>query len=99
MEGDDRVTTTDLYEGAYYMLGGCHIESVEVERVGRSPGCRLTFSGEKIRWLQQEYLAGHAVVGLTSFRRTLGQVNAWVWSAKKRARRKALEERIERGEA
>lgn len=99
MEGDDQVTTTDLYEGAYYMLGGCQIERVEVEPVGRSMGCRLTFSGEKIKWLEQEYLSGHAVVGLTSFRRMLGRVNAWVWEAKKRARRKAHEERIERGEA
>ncbi len=99
MEGDDRISTTDLYEGAYYMLGGCHIESVEVERVGRSIGCRLTFSGEKIEYLQQEYLAGRAIVGLSRFRRMLGQINGWVWAEKKKARRRALEERIERGEA
>ena len=94
----ERVSTTDLYESTYYLLGGCELESIEAERVGGTISCRLTFRGEKIEYLQQEYFGGRAVVGLISFRRTLGRINAMVWSVKKRARARLRQERIERGE-
>jgi hypothetical protein len=81
----DNVTTTDLYEGAFYLLKGCELVLIEGVRQNGSIACRLTFQGEKIARLQIEYFNG-ATVPLFPFRRAFGQVNALVYSAKKKTR-------------
>jgi len=82
----DQISTTDLYEGAYYLLGGCELVAIEGLRVNGSITCRLTFEGEDLSRLQLEYFGGKARVALFDFRRTFGQVNALVHSARKKAR-------------
>jgi len=82
----EQVSTTDLYESTFYLLGGCELVSIETQRVDGSITCSLTFKGEKLDQLQLEYFAGKAKVPLFGFRRAFGQVNALVYSAKKRAR-------------
>lgn len=80
------VSTTDLYESTFYLLGGCELLGIEAERIDGGITCRLTFRGEKLPSLQSEYFAGHAKVALFPFRRAFGQVNALVYSAKKKAK-------------
>jgi hypothetical protein len=80
------VTTTDLYESTFYLMGGCELTGIEAQRVDGSITCRLTFRGEKLAELQSEYFAGRARVALFPFRRAFGQVNALVYSAKKKAK-------------
>jgi len=80
------ISTTDLYESTFYLMGGCELVTIEAERVDGTITCRLTFRGEKLASLQSEYFAGKAKVALFPFRRAFGQVNALVYSAKKRAR-------------
>jgi len=80
------VSTTDLYESTYYLMGGCELVGIEAQRVDGSITCSLTFRGEKLAELQSEYFAGRAHVALFSFRRAFGQVNALVYSAKKKAK-------------
>jgi hypothetical protein len=82
----EQVSTTDLYESTFYLLGGCELVSIEAQRVDGSITCRLTFKGEKLDQLQLEYFAGKAKVPLFGFRRAFGQVNSLVYSAKKRAK-------------
>jgi hypothetical protein len=82
----ETVSTTDLYEGTFYLMGGCELMTIEAERVDGTITCRLTFRGEKLASLQSEYFAGKARVPLFPFRRAFGQVNALVYSAKKRAK-------------
>jgi hypothetical protein len=82
----ERVTTTDLYESTFYLMGGCELTGIEAQRVDGSITCRLTFRGEKLAELQSEYFAGRARVALFPFRRAFGQVNALVYSAKKKAK-------------
>ncbi len=82
----ESISTTDLYESTYYLMGGCELVGIEAQRVDGAITCRLTFRGEKLPALQSEYFAGHARVALFSFRRAYGQVNALVYSAKKKAR-------------
>jgi hypothetical protein len=82
----EQVSTTDLYESTFYLLGGCELVSIEAERVDGSITCRLTFKGESLGQLQLEYFAGKAKVPLFGFRRAFGQVNALVYSAKKKAK-------------
>ena len=83
----ETVSTTDLYESAFYlMMGGCELTGIEAQRVDGSITCRLTFRGERLAELQSEYFAGRARVALFPFRRAFGQVTALVYSAKKKAR-------------
>lgn len=82
----ERITTTDLYEATFYLLGGCELLGVEATRVNGGIACRLSFSGTRLSELQAEYFGGRAKVSLFPFRRTFGQVNALVYSAKKKAK-------------
>jgi hypothetical protein len=82
----ESVTTTDLYEGTFYLMGGCELVGIEAQRVDGGIICRLSFRGEKLAELQSEYFAGRAKVSLFPFRRAFGQVNAMVYTAKKRAK-------------
>jgi hypothetical protein len=82
----EQITTTDLYESTFYLLGGCELVSIEAQRVDGSITCSLTFKGDQLDQLQLEYFAGKAKVPLFGFRRAFGQVNALVYSAKKRAK-------------
>lgn len=82
----ESVSTTDLYESTFYMLGGCQLVAIEAEKIDGAITCRLSFRGEKLPELQSEYFAGKARVALFPFRRAFGQVNALVYSAKKKAK-------------
>ncbi len=82
----ESVSTTDLYESTYYLLGGCELVSIEATRLDGGITCRLTFRGGKLEELQADYFAGRARVALFPFRRAFGQVNALVYSARKRAK-------------
>ena len=83
---NETVSTTDLYESTFYLLGGCQLTAIEAQRVDGAITCRLTFCGEQLAQLQSEYFAGRAKVALFPFRRAFGQVNALVYSAKKKAK-------------
>jgi hypothetical protein len=93
----ERISTTDLYESTFYLLGGCELTGIEAERVGGAVSCRLTFTGEKLPELQSEYFAGRARVALFPFRRAFGQVNALVYSAKKKAKNQLRQEQAAQG--
>jgi hypothetical protein len=82
----ERVSTTDLYESTYYLMGGCELEGIEAERLNGTISCRLTFQGERLMELQREYFGGRATVVLLHFRRAFGQINALVGRAKKKAK-------------
>ena len=89
---EDQVTTTDLYECAFYLLKGCELVGIEGMRVNGTITCRLTFQGGDVSRLQLEYFNGNATVPLFPFRRAFGQVNALVYSAKKKARNQMRQE-------
>jgi hypothetical protein len=80
-------------------MGGCELTCIDAERVDGEITCRLTFRGERLTALQREYFAGHARVALFPFRRAFGQVNALVYSAKKRAKGHLRQERSAEGGA
>jgi len=95
----EQVSTTDLYESTFYLLGGCELVSIEAQRIDGSITCSLTFKGEKLGELQLEYFAGKAKVPLFGFRRAFGQVNALVYSAKKRAKGQLKQTELDQGSA
>jgi len=95
----ETVSTTDLYESTFYLMGGCELLTIEAERVDGTITCRLTFRGEKLASLQSEYFAGKARVALFPFRRAFGQVNALVYSSKKRAKGQLRQAEPDQGSA
>jgi len=82
----EHVSTTDLYEGTYYLLHGCELVCIEGAPVNGSITCKLTFQGAPLSRLQLEYFSGKAHVPLFEFRRAFGQVNALVREARKKAK-------------
>jgi len=93
----ETVSTTDLYESTFYLMGGCELTGIEAERVDGGITCRLSFRGARLAELQSEYFAGHARVALFPFRRAFGQVNALVYSAKKKARSQLRQQQAAEG--
>ena len=93
----ESISTTDLYESTFYLMGGCELVGIEAQRVDSAISCRLTFRGEKLPELQSEYFAGRARVALFPFRRAFGQVNALVYAAKKKAKNQLRQQAAEGG--
>ena len=63
-----------------------NFSGIEAARVNGGVSCRLSFRGARLSELQAEYFCGRAKVALFPFRRAFGQVNALVYSAKKKAK-------------
>ena len=40
----ESVSTTDLYESTFYLMGGCELTGIEAQRVDGSITCRLYLS-------------------------------------------------------
>lgn len=80
----EQVTTCDLYEGAFYLLGGCELEAIEGLRVDGQMTCRMSFTGSRLEALQLVYLQGRASANLFEFRRTYSQLASLVQKAKKK---------------
>jgi len=83
---DDYVSTTDLYEGAYYLTRGCELASIAGRKQNGKVVCELTFCQPGITELQITYFKGGAEVNLLSFRRSFGQIHALAHREKKRCR-------------
>jgi hypothetical protein len=83
---DDYISTSDLYEGAYYLTKGCELVSVAGKKINGKVSCELTFVKPGIVELQINYFKGGAEVNLLAFRRVFGQIHALVHREKKRCR-------------
>jgi hypothetical protein len=81
---DDYISTSDLYEGAYYLTRGCELVSIAGKRINGKVACELTFAKPGITELQIGYFKGGAEVNLLFFRRVFGQIHALVHREKKR---------------
>ena len=80
------VYTTDVYEGCYYLLGGCALEAIEVTGLAGRTVCRMRFQGEDLGRLQVEYQHGRAQVDLFSFRRAYRQLSRTLTEARRAKR-------------
>ena len=80
------VSTCDLYEGSYYLLRGCELQSVEALRLDGELRCRMSFEGQELPALQVTYLQGQAAANLFAFRRAYSQLSSIVLRAKRKAR-------------
>jgi len=78
------VSTSDLYEGAYYLLSNCELVAIEGLVVNGQVTCRLSFNGSRLPELQAKYFGGKTEVNLFLFRRAYSQIVQHVNEAKKK---------------
>lgn len=74
---------TDLYQASYFFLSGCELVGIECIPTGGAMSCRISFRGERLEELTQEWWDKKAVVNLWVFRSAYSQVNGYVHQAKK----------------
>ena len=79
-----QIATSDAWEAAYMIIHGAHLDDIEGMHTNNRIICRMILSGENITKLQLTYLNGEAKAGVLGLRSMLGQVNAWIYAAKKK---------------
>jgi hypothetical protein len=79
-----QISTSDAWEAAYMLLEGANLDEIEGMQSNGRIICRMILSGKNITRLQLTYLNGDAKAGVLEMRSMLGQVNAWIYSAKKK---------------
>ena len=81
---DNRVTTTDFYEAAYYLTVGCLIDDIEVFMEMGKQRIRMTLKGDLIKSAQREYFTSQATVNLFAFRRSYQRLIQTIQDAKRK---------------
>lgn len=85
------VSTTDLYESAFYLIKGCELTAVEGIQLDGKVTCQMVFSSPNMGRLQAEYFNGNAEVRLFDFRRSYGQINKLVNDSRRKFQRQLKE--------
>jgi Mrp family chromosome partitioning ATPase len=80
------ITTTDIYEAAFYLIEGFKIEKVEIVNQNRKEMGKFSLSGDGIQKAQLVYFNGEASVNIMDFRRTYNQLTTLVGQAKRELR-------------
>ena len=80
------ISTTDLYEAAFYLIEGFKLEKVEIVNQNRKEMGKFILSGEGIQKAQIIYLNGEAAVNVMDFRRAYNQLTTLVGQAKRELR-------------
>ena len=79
----DRITTTDLYEGSFYVTRGFELDAVACIPVNGKPVCQFTFTGPTILDANRRYMTHEANVNLLDFRRAYSQLSQVMAEAKR----------------
>jgi len=87
-----KITTSDAWEAAYMILHGVQLEEIEGMQTNNRIICRMILSGENITKLQLTYLNGDAEANVLKMRSMVGQVNAWMYAAKKKFKNQVNQE-------
>ena len=87
-----KITTSDAWEAAYMILHGANLDEIEGMQTNNRIICRMILSGENITKLQLTYLNGEAEANVLKMRSMVGQVNAWMYAAKKKFKNQANED-------
>jgi hypothetical protein len=78
------ITTSDAWEASWMLLNGCEILEIESTKTNGRIICHMVIRGENITRLQLSYLNGEAKAPVLQMRSMVGQVNAWMYAAKKK---------------
>ena len=78
-----QIATRDMYEAAYYLILGCEVERIEVNKENKREICTFCMTGAAISEAQVEYLNGSATVNLMDFRRSYMRLHSLVGNVRK----------------
>ena len=92
-----QITTSDAWEAAYMILHGANLDEIEGMQTNNRIICRMILSGKDITKLQLTYLNGEAEANVLKMRSMVGQVNAWMYAAKKKFKNQLQEQTAARG--
>ena len=70
------------------------MQEIEGTRVNGKIICNLILTGENINKLQLDYLNGKATANILDLRRMVGQIHAWLSSAKKKIKNQLREQEL-----
>jgi hypothetical protein len=73
---------TDLYQASYLLLSGCELTGIECIPTGGAFSCRMSFRGDRMPELLDDWFSRRAAANLYSFRTAYNQVNGYVHQAK-----------------
>ena len=79
-----QITTSDAWEASWMLLNGCELIEIEGMQTKGRIICNIILKGENITRLQLAYLNGEAKASILQMRSMVGQVNAWIYAAKKK---------------
>ena len=83
-----QITTSDLYESAFYLVSGFEITAIKVVTEAGNLVCQFTHEGENIQSFQLEYFNAKSTVNLLEFRRSYRRVHTLSLSNLREARKK-----------
>ena len=92
-----QITTSDAWEAAYMILHGANLDEIEGIQTNNRIICRMILSGKDITKLQLTYLNGEAEANVLKTRSMVGQVNAWIYAAKKKFKSQANQQTATQG--
>jgi len=92
-----KITTSDAWEAAYMIRHGANLDEIEGMQTNNRIICRMILSGENITKLQLTYLNGEAEANVLKMRSMVGQVNAWMYAAKKKFKSQLQEQTTAQG--
>ena len=78
------ITTSDAWEASWMLLNGCELVEITGTQARGRIICHIILRGENITRLQLAYLNGDAKAPILQMRSMVGQVNAWMYAAKKK---------------
>lgn len=79
-----RVATRDLYEGVYYGMNQCVLETIEGKMENGRLLCEMIFTGDNLAELQTRFFQGTAEVNLIEFRRYYAHLNSFLVKEKRK---------------
>ena len=92
-----QIITSDVWEAAYMLIKGASLDEIEAIQVDTRIICRIILTGKNINQLQINYLSGQAEANIFSLRRMVGQVTAWIHSAKKKFKHQLKQDLTSKG--
>ena len=69
----ERLETTDIFRGAFFLCNGCDLDNVRYRNNGRQITC-FAFTGRGIEQLDRDYRSGNAMVNPLQFRESLNHL-------------------------
>ncbi|MBU0993379.1 MAG: hypothetical protein KJ737_12870 [Proteobacteria bacterium] len=92
MPPQGKITTTDIFKGAYFLCCGCDLDSIAFNRTVRNVQiAEFWIKGADIEVLDRDYRSGKARINPLQFREALNHLRDLLFKAKDERKRRESE--------